>query len=444
MFDGELTSFWNSLQRVEQRVEAEATEAERQVYRTIYGYKSRVMRLRGALAASGPIARQTVARNLEGIKLDAIWDILFAAVRDMALYYGGSVVLGTAVGAGLGSLAGGVGAIPGAAIGAEAGSLLGEWALMFLGLKMLAEGLVNTIPPALRLYVQGFRIAWGPVDSDRPDARYSADYHHGEDMAAHRFADGHVLMIMAILIAIVAYLLRGKSEEALMQAVRKSERLGTKMADWLAENREKLLKEEGLKPRVAERAPSQEVTAANQPARSPSPQQRAATKTPIGKVAQNTVTKSVGKNTVTWTLDANGNPISASGTLKEAFSGAARSSAEVQAQADAAAAGVAGDQGGHLVAHRFVLDQGSQNLFPQEGNFNMSAFKTLENDYARYTAKGYQVDFAHTLGDFDPVTGRPGSLSVQYEVTDTSGSVVDTFSDKFLNQAGQNYVRRAY
>jgi len=259
MFDGELTSFWNSLQRAEQRIEAEATEAERQVYRTIYGYKSRVMRLRAALAASGPIARQTVARKLEGIKLDAIWDILFAAVRDMALYYGGSVVLGTAVGAGLGSLAGGVGAIPGAAIGAEAGSLLGEWVLMFLGLKMLAEGLVNTIPPALRLYVQGFRIAWGPVDSDRPDARYSADYHHGEDMAAHRFADGHVLLIMAILIAIVAYLLRGKSEEALMQAVRKSERLGTKMADWLAENKDRLLKEESLKPKVAERAPSQEA-----------------------------------------------------------------------------------------------------------------------------------------------------------------------------------------
>ena len=74
----------------------------------------------------------------------------------------------------------------------------------------------------------------------------------------------------------------------------------------------------------------------------------------------------------------------------------------------------------------------------------MSAFKTLENDYARYTAKGYQVDFAHTLGDFDPVTGRPGSLSVQYEVTDANGNVVDTFADKFLNQSGQSYVRRAY
>lgn len=259
MSDGGLDSFWSSLQRAEHRFEAEATETERQLYRTVYGYKSRVMRLRSALAKSGPIAFQSVTTKLQGIKLDAIWGILFSAVRDMALYYGGSVVLGTAIGAGLGSLAFGVGAIPGAAIGAEAGNVVGEWVLMYLGLKMLAEGLVNTIPPALRLYVQGFRIAWGPTDKDRPDARYSADFHHGEDMAAHRFADGHVLMIMAILIAIVAYLTRGKSEEALMQAVRKSERLGTKMADWLADNKERLLKEESLKPKVAERAPSQET-----------------------------------------------------------------------------------------------------------------------------------------------------------------------------------------
>ena len=254
MSDGGLHSFWNSLQRAEQRIEAEAKATERDLYRTVYGYKSRVMRLRSALAKSGPIAFQTVSRKLEGIDLKVIWPILFSAVRDMALYYGGSVVLGTAVGAGLGSLAFGFGAIPGAAIGAEAGSVVGDWVLIYLGLQMLAEGLVNTIPPALRLYVQGFRLAWGPVDSDRPDARYSADYHQGEDMAAHRFADGHVLMIIAILMAMVAYLTRGKSEEALMQAVRKSERLGTKMADWLADNKEKLLKEESLKPKLLPRA----------------------------------------------------------------------------------------------------------------------------------------------------------------------------------------------
>lgn len=258
MSDGVMHGFWTSLQTAEQRLEAEASEAERSLYRTIYGYKSRVMRVRAALAASGPIARQTVTAKLEGIKLDAIWDILFSAVRDMALYYGGSVVLGTALGAGLGALAGGVGAIPGAAIGFEGGVLLGNWVMMFLGLKMLAAGLVDTIPPALRLYVDGFRAAWGPAEKDHPDARYMANYALGEQMAAHRFADGHVLMIMGILIALVAYLTRGKSEEALMKAIRDSERLGSKMADWLAENKEQLLKDKRLLPKVRERVAQEE------------------------------------------------------------------------------------------------------------------------------------------------------------------------------------------
>lgn len=90
-----------------------------------------------------------------------------------------------------------------------------------------------------------------------------------------------------------------------------------------------------------------------------------------------------------------------------------------------AARGVAGDQGGHLIAHRFVLDQGGSNLFPQEANFNMSAFKTLENDYARAIDQGNRVDFSHVLGDFDS-TGRPGSVSVNYRIVDQNGNVIDT------------------
>ena len=61
MSDGGLHSFWNSLQRAEQRMEAEATEVECGLYRTVYGYKSRVMRMRSALAKSGPLALQTQA-----------------------------------------------------------------------------------------------------------------------------------------------------------------------------------------------------------------------------------------------------------------------------------------------------------------------------------------------------------------------------------------------
>ncbi|MBR7776977.1 hypothetical protein [Undibacterium rugosum] len=86
-------------------------------------------------------------------------------------------------------------------------------------------------------------------------------------------------------------------------------------------------------------------------------------------------------------------------------------------------------------------DQGGINLFPQEANFNMSAFKTLENDYARYIDQGYQVNFKHTLENFS-ATGRPGALSVTYGVVDKAGNIVDSWVGKFLNQPRQTYVRR--
>jgi len=70
-----------------------------------------------------------------------------------------------------------------------------------------------------------------------------------------------VLMIMAILIAMVAYLLRGKSKEALFKAVGDSKRLGSKVADWLKENEGKLLKEENLQPKVRPQSEPQQVKA---------------------------------------------------------------------------------------------------------------------------------------------------------------------------------------
>lgn len=143
-------------------------------------------------------------------------------------------------------------------------------------------------------------------------------------------------------------------------------------------------------------------------------------------------------------MDAQGNPTSAKGSLLEDFGGGYSGYAEGKAQGDAAARGVAGDQGGHLVAYRFMPEQGSVNLFPQDANFNTSAFKTLENDYARYVNDGYQVDFEHTLGGFDALTGRPGTVNVGFTVRDPSGNVVDSFNQLFNNAPRQAYLRRVY
>jgi hypothetical protein len=125
------------------------------------------------------------------------------------------------------------------------------------------------------------------------------------------------------------------------------------------------------------------------------------------------------------------------------FGGGVRSSAEVQAQANAAARGIPGDQGGHLVGYRFLPEQGGINQFPQQGNFNMGAFKVVENDYARYLNEGYRVDFEHALGNFDS-SWRPSSLRVEFTVTNKSGEVVDSFKQVFSNAQAQSYIRRKY
>ncbi|QBH01556.1 DNA/RNA non-specific endonuclease [Xanthomonas oryzae] len=121
---------------------------------------------------------------------------------------------------------------------------------------------------------------------------------------------------------------------------------------------------------------------------------------PLAAQSSNTVvTRTVGKNTAHYVLDAEGNTLSVKFSLREDFGGGARSSAEVQAQSESASQGISGDQGGHLLGYRFMPEQGRINLFPQNGNFNISPFKTLENDYARYIGEGYQVDGIHALGD---------------------------------------------
>ena len=51
---------------------------------------------------------------------------------------------------------------------------------------------------------------------------------------------------------------------------------------------------------------------------------------------------------------------------------------QFRTQANAGKSGIDGDQGGHIIGHRFMDDQGTKNLFPQNANLNKSAFKTME------------------------------------------------------------------
>ncbi|HET6546216.1 MAG TPA: DNA/RNA non-specific endonuclease [Rhodanobacteraceae bacterium] len=153
-------------------------------------------------------------------------------------------------------------------------------------------------------------------------------------------------------------------------------------------------------------------------------------------------TEHIGDNTVIWTNDAEGRPIRAEADLTEVFSGIERSSAETRAQREAADRGVEGDHGGHLIGHRFVKDQGLKNLFPQNGNFNVSAYKTLENEWADWIDAGMDV---HINVELSPQQlDRPERVRVSYEVTDPAdGRLVYDQRVTFRNEAGQEFDRVA-
>jgi len=116
------------------------------------------------------------------------------------------------------------------------------------------------------------------------------------------------------------------------------------------------------------------------------------------------------------------------------------STAEVAEQKAAAARGRPGDVGGHIVGHRFVGGQGKINLFPQEMQFNNSAFKTMENEIADAIKSGKEVNFSCEL--IPPGANRPEIVRVRYRIIDpATGKQVVYRAAKFENQAGQKFSR---
>ncbi|MDZ7914361.1 MAG: polymorphic toxin type 15 domain-containing protein [Rhodococcus sp. (in: high G+C Gram-positive bacteria)] len=207
---------------------------------------NRVQHVRAALAMSGPTALRIIAERLPGIELGAIGQVLLSACKDVAAVAGGSALLGGAAGAALGSLAGGVGAIPGGLAGVGVGLQAATWVMGVLGLKELVQDLAEAVPQALRHYERGIRMAWGPVKAwEMPERPEQAHY---------ELAEGHIVLLGAILAALAAYLTRGRGDPAararLLQEIRQSPRLGPQVADWVAANEDKLIAHPGMRPRT--------------------------------------------------------------------------------------------------------------------------------------------------------------------------------------------------
>jgi hypothetical protein len=251
------TEFYSRLQRVENEL-AEAIRQRRRAQAVQYSwsevavriasYDSRVRQVMKAVDESEGLALKEIQRKVDNISMDAVWPVLRLVCHDIALYLGGSTLVGGAIGGGLGFFAGGVGAIPGAAAGSAVGVQVGNVILGFLGLKCLVEYMVDAMPRALHAYREGFTQAWGRVPDLRANSidapHFGADIQlNGSHGAAQSFAQGHVIMVVALLTAIVAYLTRGKGTLASLAAeVRQSSRLGPKFAAWLDQNADKLVR----------------------------------------------------------------------------------------------------------------------------------------------------------------------------------------------------------
>jgi hypothetical protein len=147
----------------------------------------------------------------------------------------------------------------------------------------------------------------------------------------------------------------------------------------------------------------------------------------------------VGQNEVRWTLDAEGRPVHAEATLHEVHDGTPRSSAEQRAQRETGHAGNPGDQGGHIIGHRFMPDQGSVNMFPQAGEFNNGAYRLMENEWADWIKAGADVRVDVDLSEFHGA--RPDRVNVSYQVHDQSGNLIYEGGERFRNEAGQQFDR---
>jgi hypothetical protein len=115
--------------------------------------------------------------------------------------------------------------------------------------------------------------------------------------------------------------------------------------------------------------------------------------------------------------DMFGRPVKASGDLKSNPNpSATRDSAAREAQAKAGGADrLATDEGGHTLGNRFFGRNDAWNLTPQDANLNHSAYRSMENSWARELDRGTSVQ-ASTRAVYDEPTLRPTAYISSYSM----------------------------
>ena len=159
--------------------------------------------------------------------------------------------------------------------------------------------------------------------------------------------------------------------------------------------------------------------------------------------ATQSVTERFGDNEAVWVIDEQGRPLSVTATLTSTYS-EARTSQEKQHQRTVGGdARLSSDDGGHIIGHRFMSDQGLKNLFPQDANLNRGAYKSMENEWEDWTKEGYEVKLSVRLDP--PGSDRPDNIIANYNVYDPkTGKRVFRRRHRFDNKRGEAFKRIAH
>ena len=184
--------------------------------------------------------------DLQGVVNDIVEVLRQCLVVMLTTTGGGALIGGIAGGAG----GAGVGAIPGVVVGAGAGAQVGEWILIAMGLKALAEYVVKDMPGIARDYWAGIRQAWlaanPPPLPQQPVRVNQLALHH----AAEKIARAHVAVFVLLLMGIVAYLAKGRGNMADLAGSARSSKAGPKFAEWMVRNESRLKTEPRLQAPV--------------------------------------------------------------------------------------------------------------------------------------------------------------------------------------------------
>ena len=154
-----------------------------------------------------------------------------------------------------------------------------------------------------------------------------------------------------------------------------------------------------------------------------------------------------GRNRATLTVDPRTNrPISIEATLHDDAGGHTRGDNATEV---GNTHGTAGDDGGHLVAHRFMSDTIDQGIVPQAANLNRGAWKTMENEIAGWIAygrsRGSQIEITMRVRVDPPGQARPdrfeGGFTVVEVMPDGTRHVRREATIDMANTPGQTFDR---